>query len=424
MATTGDLVQGQLHHGRADRLPTPAEVRALADQYDFFNESAVRAYLHVALDRLLYTLRLLRRIPLQDPSVLEIGARPYFMTMLLREYLGYNLTALNEPTAEAPERGVHTLRHLTTGELIEIPYVCANIEQQPFPLADASFDLVVFAEVIEHLTYDPTHSLAEIHRVLKPGGYLVISTPNALRWDYLRKMIRGKNYYPPYSGYGTTARHNREFSMEELRELLDGCGYDVLDVHSVRDAAYDHPKYWDRAVGLLNRFGFWRDRLDVIHLIARRREQRRLFYPEHLYYDLQAYRRVVDSGVRMGENDQLQIDHSSFFPLEDWPPKVRWAKPKCTVYLLGNGQQRLGFRFFSGERAAPVVVTTLVNGETAGTITCPPSKWFEGEIALPTAKVGEVEVSLQVDRPLIPANESNTPDTRELGVALQWIELT
>lgn len=180
--------------------------------------------------------------------MLEIGARPYFMTMLMREYMGYDLTALNEPTPEATTSGVHTLRRVDTGETVEIPYVCANIEQQVFPLESATFDLVIFAEVIEHLTYDPTHALGEIHRVLKEDGYLVISTPNALRWDYLLKMLRGKNYYPPFSGYGTTARHNREFSIDELKDLVGGCGFEILTIESVRDAAYDHPRPWESGI--------------------------------------------------------------------------------------------------------------------------------------------------------------------------------
>ncbi len=51
---------------------------------------------------------------------------------------------------------------------------------KPLPFADASFDVVIATEVIEHLpTYVPL--LSEVSRVLKPGGYFLVSTPNIHR---------------------------------------------------------------------------------------------------------------------------------------------------------------------------------------------------------------------------------------------------
>jgi SAM-dependent methyltransferase len=47
----------------------------------------------------------------------------------------------------------------------------------PLPFANNSFDLVFMTEVIEHLL-DPSRTLNEIRRVLKPNGYLILSTPN------------------------------------------------------------------------------------------------------------------------------------------------------------------------------------------------------------------------------------------------------
>ncbi|MBX6332317.1 MAG: methyltransferase domain-containing protein [Gemmatimonadaceae bacterium] len=66
----------------------------------------------------------------------------------------------------------------------------------PFP--DASFDLVIMVEVLEHVI-DKTRLLREIHRVLRPGGRFYLTTPNpecvALRielgmWDVLRRVFR------------------------------------------------------------------------------------------------------------------------------------------------------------------------------------------------------------------------------------------
>lgn len=54
---------------------------------------------------------------------------------------------------------------------------------EPLPYADGSFDLVWCSEVIEHLQ-DPAASLAEMRRVLKPGGTLLLTTPNSYAWFY------------------------------------------------------------------------------------------------------------------------------------------------------------------------------------------------------------------------------------------------
>ena len=71
-----------------------------------------------------------------------------------------------------------------------IETVWADVDQ-PLPFEDASFDVVVIAEVLEHLRF-PENVLAEAKRVLVPGGMLVGSVPNCYRLKSRLRFLLGR----------------------------------------------------------------------------------------------------------------------------------------------------------------------------------------------------------------------------------------
>ena len=83
------------------------------------------------------------------------------------------------------------------------PLVRADATRLPF--ADESFDLVVSFETIEHVA-DACALVHAIRRVLRPGGRLVLSTPN-------------RAFGPP-ERHASNPFHVREFAPDELRDLL------------------------------------------------------------------------------------------------------------------------------------------------------------------------------------------------------------
>ena len=112
-------------------------------------------------------------------------------------------------------------------ERVQFDFYNVNIENAPVPLSDDSHDVVLLCEVLEHFTMDPMHALLEIKRVLKPDGYLIVTTPNVNRLENVARMISGTNIYDPYSGYGPHGRHNREYNRHELTLLLEHLGFEI-----------------------------------------------------------------------------------------------------------------------------------------------------------------------------------------------------
>jgi SAM-dependent methyltransferase len=100
--------------------------------------------------------------------------------------------------------------------------VQANVEE-PLPFGDASFDAVVAGELLEHLQL-PDALVAEIRRVLRPGGALVGSVPNAYRVLNRIRFLRG---LPPERD----PTHLRMFTARALGDLL--AGFRGLDLQYV-----------------------------------------------------------------------------------------------------------------------------------------------------------------------------------------------
>lgn len=207
-------------------------------------EAEMRAYGTHDFRRFVYTWGLASDV---TGKCLELGANPYFTTMLLKQFTSLELKLANYfgsvPNGEQAQNvdyrdiisGVKSTEHF--------PYQHFNVENDSFPYADAEFDLVIFAEIVEHLLNDPCKVMREIKRILRPGGTLILTTPNVARLENIARMIAGENIYDPYSGHGPYGRHNREYNRHELVQLLQHEGFDPVahftaDVHANNAQSY------------------------------------------------------------------------------------------------------------------------------------------------------------------------------------------
>lgn len=120
------------------------------------------------------------------------------------------------------------------GHMSDILLQCANIYHMPYP--DNSFDAVILSEILEHVD-DDTRALKEAYRVLKPGGVVAITVPNAnypFIWDPLNKTLETlfKTHIQKGMFAGIWANHVRLYERDQLREAVLSAGFSVEEERS------------------------------------------------------------------------------------------------------------------------------------------------------------------------------------------------
>lgn len=111
-------------------------------------------------------------------KLLDIGAH-WLHQAILYAVDGFEVTALDLPVTFEMDNvralaQAHDITLLPNSDLER----AAALRDVP----DNSFDVVLFTEIIEHITFNPVAMWKEIYRVMKPGARLVVTTPNYYAW--------------------------------------------------------------------------------------------------------------------------------------------------------------------------------------------------------------------------------------------------
>lgn len=102
-----------------------------------------------------------------------------------------------------------------------------DIDTEPLPFADATFDTVVSNSMIEHRFF-PERSFDECVRVLKPGGKFIVCLPNIAHWICRWWIITGR--FPYVEDSPTDMLHLRFFTVSEVKKICRQRGLCVLEV--------------------------------------------------------------------------------------------------------------------------------------------------------------------------------------------------
>ena len=163
-------------------------------------------------------------------KTLDVGVFPplVFQALLAGQFPGVEMHGLWEgPDPYRQSVKAHSPQHPSC----DISLAVAIGERDPWPYADASCDLGSGMEILEHLALDPAFFYAEAARVLRPGGHLLLTTPNVVSH---RGVWKALNAIAPYSfgifvpSGGVYGRHNREYAPQELALLGTAAGFETV----------------------------------------------------------------------------------------------------------------------------------------------------------------------------------------------------
>jgi SAM-dependent methyltransferase len=178
-------------------------------------------------------------------------------------------------------------------------FVFADMNRDlPFP--DANFDLVTCLEGIEHVL-DPFHLVGELARVTKPGGRVIISTPNPLNlYSRLQFFFTGTFYHfapnrmtPVRIGEVRDPWHISPMTYHRLRYVAEHHGLTVAAVHTDR-----YKKKWTAVF------------LPLVHSLGRL-WGRRLLLPQARSADRSAYRHSFSAALLLGRTMVMVLDKSA-----------------------------------------------------------------------------------------------------------------
>jgi methionine biosynthesis protein MetW len=111
--------------------------------------------------------------------------------------------------------------------------ILADISEDVINLEEKYFDVIIFADILEHL-YDPKGALLKMKKYLKRDGYYLLSFPNIAHWFIRLKLLLGKFDYTEQGILDKT--HIRFFTLETMEDLLHETGFRIKKIDALRGA--------------------------------------------------------------------------------------------------------------------------------------------------------------------------------------------
>jgi 2-polyprenyl-3-methyl-5-hydroxy-6-metoxy-1,4-benzoquinol methylase len=206
------------------------ESEALEPHIAVLPKDSMRSYLRMNVVRVVRLVELLQRRGFQGGGVLEVGAWFGSFALAFRR-LGYNVVACDRYSSygNAFDKNIELMRR----EGVRIVSTSRESELDQIR-ALGRFDVVVAAAVIEHVPHTPRDLLETLFGAIRPGGLLLLDTPNVARYWNRRALERGETIFQPVEDQFLSQHpwegHHREYTARELKWMLEHIGCEDVEV--------------------------------------------------------------------------------------------------------------------------------------------------------------------------------------------------
>jgi SAM-dependent methyltransferase len=183
--------------------------------------------------RVVRAVEQLRRRGFDEGSVLEVGAWFGSFSLALSR-LGYDVVACDRYSSYGSAFDANVKLLVDSG----VQVVSTSREQELDQISGlGQYDVVLAGAVIEHVPHTPRLLLETLFRAVRPGGVIVIDTPNLTRYWNRRAFERGETIFQPladqYRAEPPWEGHHREFTATEMKWMLETVGCDDVEVEFV-----------------------------------------------------------------------------------------------------------------------------------------------------------------------------------------------
>jgi len=184
-------------------------------------------YLNYHSQRFAFVVNLINKMVFQNDGTLEVlDIGPHFLIIAIKNFVNTDLRVSTlgwKNERLVPDYMIHKHYNFDLNKTQD--------ERDWIDIGD--FDLIVLAEVIEHVYTSPNHVLRFLCTALKKNGILIIQTPKAVSLSKRVLMLRGKNPYELIRDNNQGPGHFREYTMKELVTFCENCKLTpVLKIYS------------------------------------------------------------------------------------------------------------------------------------------------------------------------------------------------
>ncbi|UCH89213.1 MAG: class I SAM-dependent methyltransferase [Thermoplasmata archaeon] len=213
----------------------------------------VQEYVDKNMDRYIDTLSLVPDMALNKKlNILDIGIS-YGLHDVILKRIGYQMYG----TELASRIEKNCVLPLNEG----IPIKDLDLTKSKLPFKNEFFDIILFGEVLEHVRDSPVKVLTQLKKLIKPGGFLILTTPNFCRITNIGMIIFKRNPLEPFdlkydsennSGHITDSwTHIREYNKTELINIMKKAGFRIekIEMSMCWDSYKFNFRYGDYAKG-------------------------------------------------------------------------------------------------------------------------------------------------------------------------------